>query len=193
MQKSTLVWIIMGVVLGLNNSNVSARQIEHLNSLAIVGSEGALLAGTSKGLYESRDEGQTWGKRELKGKIHGNNFMTIVVDPGNPRLVYAGGRNLLVIRSSDGGVNWSEQAKGLPAKEISALALDPTKPGTLHSWAGKHGLYRTKNGAKDWSRVDAGPEQEITSLTSVPIPTGMGGIYLYAGTVAGLFRSPDCF
>ena len=193
MPKRIVLWIMTGIVFVLSSSEVSARKIEHLSSLAIAGPEGILLVGTSEGLYESRDEGQTWTKRAIKGKIHGNDFMTIVVDPGNPKLVYAGGRDLSVIRSSDGGWNWSEQAKGLPAKEIPALAIDPTKPGTLHAWAGKHGLYRTKNGAKDWSRVDAGPENEMTSLTSVPIPTGMGGIFLYAGTVAGLFRSPDCF
>jgi len=193
MKKRTLVWIIMGFVLALNRGNLSARQIEHLNALAIAGSEGVLLAATPKSLYESRDEGRTWRKKVLKGNAQGNDFTTIVVDPSNPKLVYAGGRDLSVVRSSDGGVTWSEEAKGLPTKAILALAIDPTKPTTLHAWAGKQGMYRTKNGAKDWSRVDFGPNHEITSLTSVPIPTGMGGIYLYAGTVGGLFRSPDCF
>lgn len=193
MQKRTLVWMIMGVILALNSGTISARQIEHLNSLAIVGPEGTLLAGTAKGLYHSRDEGRTWKKRVLKGNVRGNDFMMLVVDPSNRKVIYAGGRDLSVIKSADGGVTWREEAKGLPTKDIQALAIDPTKPSTLHAWAGTHGLYRTKNGAKDWSRVDAGPDHEMTSLTSVPIPTGMGGIYLYAGTIEGLYRSPDCF
>lgn len=193
MPKKMFLWILMGLFLFLSSNEISARQIEHLSSLAIAGPRGVLLAGTPKGLYESRDEGRTWNKRALKGNVRGNDFMTIVVDPSDSKVMYAGGRELALIKSVDGGMTWTAQARGLPTKAIGSLAIDPTKPKTLHAWAGKYGLYRTKNGAKEWSRVDVGPDPEMTSLSSVPIPTGMGGIYLYAGTVAGLFRSPDCF
>jgi hypothetical protein len=33
----------------------------------------------------------------------------------------------------------------------------------------------------------------VKVLASVNIPTGMGGIWLYAGTAEGLVRNPDCF
>jgi hypothetical protein len=42
-------------------------------------------------------------------------------------------------------------------------------------------------------RVDDGPPGETKVLASVNIPTGMGGIFLYAGTGDGLQRNPDCF
>ena len=42
-------------------------------------------------------------------------------------------------------------------------------------------------------RVDDGPAGETKVLASVNIPTGMGGIFLYAGTGDGLQRNPDCF
>lgn len=42
-------------------------------------------------------------------------------------------------------------------------------------------------------RVDDGPTGETKVLASVNIPTGMGGIFLYAGTGEGLQLSPDCF
>ena len=193
MLRNLFLCTLVGIVFFLSGKEVSARQIENLSSLAFDASAGSLLVGTSHGLYESRDEGRNWEKRTLKGNMRGNEFMTVVADPSNPKVIYAGGHDLSVIKSVDGGVTWGEEAKGLPTKAIRALAIDPTKPNTLHAWAGEHGLYRTKNGAKDWSRVDVGPDHEMTSLTSVPIPTGMGGIYLYAGTAAGLFRSPDCF
>ena len=44
-----------------------------------------------------------------------------------------------------------------------------------------------------WTRVDDGPGGEVKVLASVNIPTGMGGIWLYAGTAEGLQRNPDCF
>ena len=183
----------MVIVIGLSGNRVWARQIDHLNALVSGWPEGVLLAGTSHGLYESRDEGRTWKKRVLEGKPSGNDFRAIAVNPVNPKVIYAGGHELAVIKSVDGGISWRQEARGLPTKDIQPLALDPTKPDILHAWAGKQGLYRTKDGAKSWSRVDLGPDAEMISLTSVPIPTGMGGIYLYAGTVAGLFRDPDCF
>ena len=43
------------------------------------------------------------------------------------------------------------------------------------------------------NRVDDGPAGEVKVLASVNVPTGMGGIFLYAGTGEGLLRSPDCF
>jgi hypothetical protein len=47
--------------------------------------------------------------------------------------------------------------------------------------------------AQNGPGVDDGPEGEVKVLKSVDIPTGMGGIFLYAGTSMGLQRSPDCF
>ena len=55
------------------------------------------------------------------------------------------------------------------------------------------GLYRTTDGGLKWLRVDDGPAGETKVLASVNIPTGMGGIFLYAGTAEGLTRNPDCF
>lgn len=193
MSKKRFLWILTAIVFVLASTEVYARQIDHLNALAQGWPEGTLLAATSNGLYESRDEGRNWKKRMLKGNVGGNDLLAIVVDPTDSKVVYASGHDLSVIKSVDGGITWRQEARGLPTKDIQALAIDPTKPKTLHAWAGKHGLYRTKDGARNWSRVDLGTDAEMTSLTSVPIPTGMGGIYLYAGTVAGLFRNADCF
>ena len=53
--------------------------------------------------------------------------------------------------------------------------------------------YRTTDGGGTWTRVDDGPGGEVKVLASMSIPTGMGGIWLYAGTAEGLQRSPDCF
>jgi photosystem II stability/assembly factor-like uncharacterized protein len=54
-------------------------------------------------------------------------------------------------------------------------------------------VYRTTDGGQKWVRVDDGPAGETKVLASVDIPTGMGGIFLYAGTGEGLLRNPDCF
>jgi hypothetical protein len=36
-------------------------------------------------------------------------------------------------------------------------------------------------------------ERDLLALVSVDLATGMGGIWIYAGTPVGLIRVPDCF
>lgn len=193
MQRMSRLWISTWAFLILFPVSGSGQEIGHLHALLIDARNGTLLMGAHHGLYESRDEGKSWKKRALKGDIPGSDFMLLTTDPMNPKIIYAGGHDLAVIKSEDGGSSWQRAAKGLPTMDIHALAIDPAN-NKLYAWAVDHGLFRSENGAQSWVRVDDGPENpHVTSLTSVPIPTGMGGIYLYAGTAAGLYRNADCF
>jgi len=193
MKRKFYFWMII-TVLGLFVGREALGQQNHLHSLALVPGTGTLLVGTHQGLFESLDEGKSWKERTPKGNVPGTDFMTMVVDPRNPAVVYAGGHDLAVIKSENGGMTWRRAGKGLPTMDIHALAIEPVRPKRLHAWAVGKGLYRSDDGARYWFRVDDGPKNpQVTSLTSVPIPTGMGGIFLYAGTPVGLFRNPDCF
>ncbi len=193
MKRIFYFWMTI-TVLGLFVGRQALGQQNHLHSLALVPGTRTLLVGTHQGLFESRDEGKSWSGRAPKGNVPGTDFMTMVVDPRNPAIVYAGGHDLAVIKSEDLGITWRRAGTGLPTMDIHALAIDPVRPKRLHAWAVGKGLYRSDDGARTWFRVDDGPKNpHVTSLTSVPIPTGMGGIFLYAGTAVGLFRNPDCF
>jgi len=193
MKRKFYFWMII-TVLVLFVGREALGQQNHLHSLALVPGTGTLLVGTHQGLFESQDEGKSWRGRAPKGNVPGTDFMTMVVDPRNPAVVYAGGHDLAVIKSKDGGLTWRRAGTGLPTMDIHALAIDPVRPKRLYAWAVGKGLYRSDDGARTWFRVDDGPKNpQITSLTSVPIPTGMGGIFLYGGTAVGLFRNPDCF
>ena len=78
---------------------------------------------------------------------------------------------------------------------MHGLAVDPNAASKLHALVRDkgQGVYRTTNGGQKWVRVDDGPGGETKVLASVNLATGMGGIYLYAGTADGLQRNPDCF
>jgi len=67
------------------------------------------------------------------------------------------------------------------------------RDGRLYAQVPGKGLYRSVNGARQWHRVDHGPAGTLHTLASVNMPSGMGGIYLYAGTAEGLQRNPNCF
>jgi hypothetical protein len=89
----------------------------------------------------------------------------------------------------EAGEQWSRR------NGCHGLAVDPNNSSKLHvAIRGKgDGIYRTAMAARNGPGVDDGPEGEVKVLKSVDIPTGMGGIFLYAGTSMGLQRSPDCF
>lgn len=83
---------------------------------------------------------------------------------------------------------------GLAGEATEAFAIAANDSKILYVWVLGNGLYRSKDAAASWQRVDDGPtQQEIRSLASVGTTTGMGGIWLYAGLDTGIVRSPDCF
>jgi photosystem II stability/assembly factor-like uncharacterized protein len=110
-------------------------------------------------------------------------------------VLYVGTHEAGVMKSTDGGSTWKEVNTGLGGLDIHGLAVDPNAPRKLHVAVREkgEGIYRTTDGGVKWVRVDDGPGGEVKALVSVNIPTGMGGIFLYAGTAEGLQRNPDCF
>jgi hypothetical protein len=184
---------VVWMCLFLANTAV-AQHTNHVHTLLVNPEQNTLLMGTHHGLLESRDDGKTWRKRKLEGALAGTDFMAMVAHPKKSGVIYAGGHDFGVVKSQNGGFSWEKAANGLPTLDIHGVTIDPTNPSRLYAWAVGHGLFRSENDALSWSRVDDGPENpHVTFLSSVNISTGMGGIFLYAATAAGLFRSPDCF
>lgn len=168
---------------------------EHVHALALDAEGRSLYLGAHSGLYRSEDRGKTWQAVKLSMK-HGHlDIMGLVSDPGGPRTIYVATHEAGVFRTQDGGASWIEMNSGLGGLDVHGLGLDPREPQTLHAAVRGQGegIYRTTNGGGKWVRVDDGPGGETKVLASVNIPTGMGGIFLYAGTAEGLLRNPDCF
>lgn len=101
-------------------------------------------------------------------------------------------------RSRDGGRTWTDAGAGLPPARVTALTQAALEPDMLYAAVSGDGLWRSEDAGESWEFVMDRPylngaEQEVFTLISVGNPTGMGGIWLYAGTEAGLTRVPDCF
>lgn len=167
-------------------------EIEHLHALALDPQTNTLFMGTHHGLYTSPDEGKTWKKVEAGGTLKGVDIMTIVMDPTNPQIMYIGTHQKGVLKSLDGGRTWEESNTGLRGRDVHALSIHPTDK-RLHAWVVDKGLYRSMDGGATWKREDDGPPTDIKAMAAVNLPSGRGGIYLYAGTSDGLYRNPDCF
>ena len=151
--------------------------------------------GAHTGLFRSEDGGVSWRKVALPVMHSSPDVMAVTPDPRDAAVLYVATHEAGVLKTTDGGRTWSEVNSGLGGLDVHGLAIDPNAPNKLHALVRDkgEGLYRTTNGGQRWVRVDDGPAGETKVLTSVNLATGMGGIYLYAGTAEGLQRNPDCF
>lgn len=103
-----------------------------------------------------------------------------------------------VERSDDGGRSWRSTDGDLPRAEVTALAIAAGAPDTLYAAIAGDGLWRSEDAGDSWSFVMDRPwiaeaAHDVLTLASVDLATGMGGIWIYAGTDQGLIRLPDCF
>ncbi len=172
-----------------------AGLFEHVHALAVDAAGRALFLGAHTGLFRSEDGGRSWEKAALSAQHPHTDVMAVAPDSKDPLVIYVATHEAGVLKSTDGGRTWREVNVGLGGLDVHGLAVDPSAPAKLHTAVREtgEGIYRTTDGGEKWVRVDDGPGGEVKVLASVNIPTGMGGIWLYAGTAEGLQRNPDCF
>ncbi|MBI3625067.1 MAG: hypothetical protein HY215_02800 [Candidatus Rokubacteria bacterium] len=190
----TLATMLTALTL-LGAGPLGAGSFEHVHALAMDAEGKSLFLGAHTGLFRSADGGRSWRKVTLSAKHDHLDVMAVAPDSKDPLIIYVATHEGGVFKSSDGGTTWKEINTGLGGLDVHGLAIDPNTPQKLHAAVREkgEGIYRTTDSGGRWTRVDDGPGGEVKVLTSVNIPTGMGGIYLYAGTAEGLQRNPDCF
>ncbi|MCB0817606.1 MAG: hypothetical protein KDB77_08835, partial [Flavobacteriales bacterium] len=123
----------------------------------------------SGGLWRSTDDGSTWSP--LFTELPSLGVSGIAIDPNDTDVIYvasgdgdgADTYSLGVLKSTDGGASW--QTTGLDwdltqARTTRALLMHPTDPQTLFC-ATSNGLWKTVNGAADWTQVAEGSFRDI--------------------------------
>ena len=138
-----------------------------------------LLAGTTGGLFESRDSGKSF--RRVGPEVVVN---ALVFDPRRPERVVMGTEADGVAVSEDGGLTWSVGARGLAEARLTAVAA---------LGDGRVVVARAADGASGgiWSLDPATGSAE--RLAAAPTPSvlalAMAGDGLVAATPDGIFRS----
>lgn len=192
---SVVVALVAAVALVPAMAAAQKPSYEHVHALAMDASGRVLFLGAHAGLFRSEDGGKTWQPVALPGQHSHVDVMAVTPHPEDARVLFVATHEAGVLKSADGGKTWREVNAGLGGLDVHGLAIDPREPQKLHAAVRDkgEGIYRSTDGGSKWARVDDGPGGEVKILASVNIPTGMGGIFLYAGTAAGLQRNPDCF
>lgn len=128
----------------------------------------------------------------------GRPIRALASHPDRPGRLFAAPEGGGTLRSEDSGRTWRAAGSGLPAAEVAALAVAAAAPDTIYAAVAGDGLWRSEDAGESWAFVMDRPwiaeaERDVLALASVNLASGMGGIWLYAGTEAGLTRVPDCF
>jgi len=147
------------------------------------------------GLRRSQDGGRTWVP--LAAPDAGP-VCALAMHPARPGRIVAGLQSGGIALSDDGGQSWLPRGNGLPPAPVTALTIAASQPDTLYAALAGDGLWRSADAGESWQFVMDRPwlrdaESEVRALASVNLASGMGGIWIYAGTEMGLTRVPDCF
>ena len=167
------------VHLGLEGTAHIARITIHPQNpdLIFVAAMGTLFSpNPERGLYRSRDGGQTWERVLFVNDTTG--CIDVVVHPQDTNIVYAAmwqrirgpgyrwvaGEGSGIYRSTDGGNTWEELTNGLPTgPDVGriGLAISASDPDILYAIYADHpgyfmGLYKTTNGGDSWFRTNDG-------------------------------------
>jgi photosystem II stability/assembly factor-like uncharacterized protein len=96
---------------------------QHAAVWKVVGNPSApqnLVAATSKGVWLSGDDGQTWAPTSITGLT----WTVAFADSG--ATLYAGTVSQGIYRSTDGGQTWKQENSGLHSHDVRAIAVGPT-------------------------------------------------------------------
>lgn len=119
---------------------------------------------------------------ERTGGPTGAPMASVVMHPGNPRMLYASGRGGGVYKTVDGGDSWEFQPipECSPETVIHSLLINPKMPDIVYC-AGGVGVLRTTDGGKTWRQVNNGIQDcHLNVRVLIMDPTDPST--LYAGT-----------
>lgn len=136
-------------------------------------------AGTSSGLYVSRDGGKQWGATT---NVTLPLVLSVAADPTRRPFVYVGSVGGQVMRSADEAYSFWPANKGLPAQDI--LRLHSAAWEKTYAVTGGGKLYATSDDGQNWFPVATGVADRIVDIASerqrgwvLYLATAGGGVY----------------
>ena len=158
--------------------------------------------GTQHGPYRSTDHGERWEPLDIPD--HGLPVWSLLFDPRDANVLYAGYENCEIFRSEDGGNRWQQlpvtvrfpevtvAAGANPAKRVLELCANPASPDELYGAIEVGGIIRSLDGGLHWENMSHGQyvNDDTVDMHGVLVGRWRPGTVFGIGR-AGLFRSTD--
>ncbi|MBS1807845.1 MAG: hypothetical protein JST84_06620 [Acidobacteria bacterium] len=149
-----------------------------------------VFAGTTEGLWYTKDGGQTWSMGGMSPRRQVIN--AVAIHPEQPDRVYIGTEDNGILISTDGGETFEPSNLGFINRQIRVVAHDRTERGRVYagiSFDGANGgLYVSEDSGLTWQQSGRG--MGISDVYAIHQSLERPET-IYAGTNHGLYRSED--
>jgi photosystem II stability/assembly factor-like uncharacterized protein len=127
-----------------------------LAELPAVGGTRAILAGTTSGIYVSRNDGKAWRPAEIPGDECAVICLAVSPDWATDGLSLAGTEEIGLLRSRDRGLRW-EPVPHVGLREISTVAFAGDAQGRSIAAAGGRQVVFSEDGGEIWRGIGETP------------------------------------
>ncbi len=136
---------------------------------------------------------------ELGPNNVGGRVRSIVVDPTDANIVYAGSVSGGIWKTTDGGASWKPLKDFMENLSVSSIVIDPNHHNTL--WAGTgegfynidairgEGIFKTTDGGATWVQLSSTKTEEFYYVNKLAFDPNTN--YLWVATRKGLYYSTD--
>jgi photosystem II stability/assembly factor-like uncharacterized protein len=135
---------------------------------------GVIYAGTSEGLYRTRNAGERWER--VDSPMNGLVVWSVHIDPRSPERLHVGTRPARLFRSADAGQSWVElrapfqpHCNNIIYNRVTAILSDPSNPDRL--WAGVEidAVWGSVDCGETWTARESGlSSRDIHALLLAP-------------------------
>lgn len=165
-----------------------ASDLQFINNDLLLGITGSTQHDDEGGLYKSLDIGQTWAVSQHG--ITAVRIRSVVHDPQNPQIIYAGSEKGVVYKSQNSGTTW-QQIVDLGTGVVNEITIDPNDSNTLYISALDAGIYKSSDAGTTWEHlVTPHPSRWYYRVRAVRIDPANSNI-IYAANSNDVFKSTD--
>ena len=188
------VFAAVAFLLGAGAIQTAGANLQDDSVIALAHEPGTdtLLRASTRTLYRSSDRGQSW--KPIAIPLSGEDRISgIAASRAGKGVIYVVGTGFGVLQTQDAGKSWVSRSKGLPSKDVVAVAAHATEPETVYVAVSEHGVYRSRDAGKNWRLMDRGSQGGIRQLIHSDMAGSMQTGWLFAATPKGVRRTMDCF
>ncbi len=148
-------------------------------------------SGDGGGRWEELKVKQPSLRNMMKGNLDTAQFKSLVLDPGDPKVIYAGSWSndapgSAVFKTVDAGKSWKPAGQGISGDTVTLLRSEA--PGVVFALVEDQKLFRTGDSGGSWAAVGSGlPDGKLRDLAIDPSRPSRH----YAATETGIYRSTD--